>query len=58
MPLTATQHDVAKLVTELDFARKVDRSLGLIREAWEEYGDRPLVDATPGDPVELSGIRS
>jgi hypothetical protein len=40
MPLTVTQEDVKSLVDGLNFAQKVDRSLGLVREAYEEYGDR------------------
>ncbi len=40
MPLSATTEDVRGLVDGLNFRQKVDRSLGLIREAWEEYGDR------------------
>lgn len=43
MPLSATTEDVRSLVEGLDFRQKVDRSLGLIREAWEEYGDRLAV---------------
>src|SRR3990172_10052447 len=31
------------LVDSLNFAQKVDRSLGLIREAYEEFGDRLVV---------------
>ncbi len=33
------QNDIHSLVDELNFAQKVERSLGLIREAYEEYGD-------------------
>ncbi len=43
MPLNATIEDVRSLVENLNFRQKVDRSLGLIREAWEEYGDRLTV---------------
>jgi phosphoadenosine phosphosulfate reductase len=43
MPLSVTQEDVKSLVDGLNFAQKVDRSLGLIREAYEEYGDRLVV---------------
>ncbi len=43
MPLSATQEDVKSLVDGLHFAEKVERSLGLIREAYEEYGDRLVV---------------
>jgi len=35
--------DVKILVDGLNFAQKVDRALGLIREAYEEYGDRLVV---------------
>src|SRR3990170_3081147 len=31
------------LVENLNFAQKVDRSLGLIREAYQEFGDRLVV---------------
>ncbi len=37
------QDDIKSLVDGLNFAQKVDRSLGLIREAYEEYGDRLVV---------------
>lgn len=43
MPLVATQEDIKSLVDGLNFAEKVERSLGLIREAHEEYGDRLVV---------------
>ena len=43
MPLIASGEDVRALVEELNFAQKVERSLGLIREAHEEYGDRLVV---------------
>jgi len=43
MPLSITQEDVKSLVNGLNFAQKVDRALGLIREAYEEYGDRLVV---------------
>lgn len=43
MPLTARQEDVRSLVDGLNFAEKVDRSLWLIREAYEEYGSRLVV---------------
>jgi len=43
MALTAVQEDVKSLVEELNFAEKVDRSLRLIEEAYEEYGDRLVV---------------
>jgi phosphoadenosine phosphosulfate reductase len=35
--------DVKRLVEELSFADKVDRSLRLIREAYQRYGDRLVV---------------
>lgn len=35
--------DLAELVDSLNFAEKVDRSLGLIRDAYEQYGDRLVV---------------
>lgn len=35
--------NLADLVGSLNFAQKVDRSLGLIREAYEEFGDRLVV---------------
>jgi len=43
MPLVAVQEDVRSLVDGLNFAQKVNRSLGLIREAYEEYGNRLVV---------------
>lgn len=43
MPLTAIQENVKDLVDSLDFAEKVDRSLELIHQAYEEYGDRLVV---------------
>ena len=43
MPLSVTQEDVKVLVDSLNFAQKVDRSLELIREAYEEYGYRLVV---------------
>ena len=43
MPLTLERRDVRKLVEELNFAEKVDRALGLIREAYEEFGERLVV---------------
>ncbi|RJP19466.1 MAG: phosphoadenylyl-sulfate reductase [Candidatus Abyssobacteria bacterium SURF_5] len=36
-------NDVRCLVEELNFAQKVDRSLGLLREAYEQFGDRMVV---------------
>lgn len=38
-----TSENLAALVDNLNFAQKVDRSLGLIREAYQEYGDRLVV---------------
>ncbi len=38
-----TLEDVKYLVENLDFKKKVDRALGLIREAYEEYGDKLVV---------------
>ncbi|MBI2918793.1 MAG: phosphoadenylyl-sulfate reductase [Chloroflexi bacterium] len=35
--------ELKALVEDLNFAQKVDRSLGLIREAWEEFGERMVV---------------
>jgi len=43
MGLTATQEDVKALVDGLNFAEKVERALGLIRQACETYGDRLAV---------------
>ena len=43
MALTATQEDVRHLVETLNFAEKVDRSLRLIEQAYDEYGDRLVV---------------
>ena len=37
------RENVAELVDGLSFAQKVDRSLGLIREAYQEYGHRLVV---------------
>ncbi len=40
MPLeTFVQEDVKQLVDGLNFAEKVERSVWLIREAYEEYGE-------------------
>ena len=33
------EEDVAALVGTLNFKQKVDRSLSLIRSAWQEFGD-------------------
>jgi len=43
MAITATQEDVRKLVETLNYAEKVKRSLRLIEEAYEEYGDQLVV---------------
>lgn len=43
MALTAVQEDIKSLVDGLNFSEKVERSLGLIREAYEEFGDRLVV---------------
>lgn len=38
-----TQEELKELVNSLNFAEKVDRSLRLISEAYQEYGDRLVV---------------
>ena len=43
MPLTAVREDLKSLTEGLNFAEKVSRSLRLIAEAYEEYGDRLVV---------------
>lgn len=43
MALSKTQEDVQELVGKLNFSQKVDRALGLIKEAYEEYGDKLVV---------------
>ena len=43
MPLTATKEDVKALVDGLNFAEKVERSLRLIDEAYQEFGDSLVV---------------
>ena len=44
MPLgTFVQEDVKQLIDGLNFAEKVERSLWLIQEAYEEYGERVVV---------------
>lgn len=43
MAVTEIAQDAHRLVEELNFAQKVDRSLGLMREAYEEFGDRLVV---------------
>ncbi len=40
---TITAHDTTRLVDELHFKQKVDRALGLIDDAWREYGDGLVV---------------
>ena len=42
--ITGRSHaDVQSLVTDLNFAQKIDRSLGLLREAYEEFGNGLVV---------------
>lgn len=43
MTFTAVREDIKELVEGLNFAEKVERSLRLIREAHEEFGDRLVV---------------
>lgn len=43
MAIAIVKEDVKSLVEGLNYAQKVDRALGLIREAYEEYGDRLVV---------------
>ena len=43
MALSITKEDVQSLVESLNFRQKVDRSLALIRKAYEEYGDSLVV---------------
>ena len=43
MPVTATKEDVKALVAGLNFAEKVERSLRLIDEAHQEFGDSLVV---------------
>ncbi|MGD8239817.1 MAG: hypothetical protein PVH68_14760, partial [Armatimonadota bacterium] len=43
MAVTVVETDNSCLVESLNFAEKVDRSLELIREAHEEYGNRLVV---------------
>jgi len=43
MPLSATQEDIKSLVDNLNFSEKVERSLNLIQEAYDEYGDGLVV---------------
>ena len=43
MSLHAVEEDVASLVDGLNFKEKVDRSLGLLDWAWQEFGDAVVV---------------
>ncbi|MBI2863521.1 MAG: phosphoadenylyl-sulfate reductase [Chloroflexi bacterium] len=43
MQTSSTSENLAALVEGLNFSQKVDRSLALIREAYEEYGDGLVV---------------
>jgi len=43
MSISVTKEDVKSLVEGLNFAQKVERSLRLIRDAYEEFGDRLVV---------------
>jgi phosphoadenosine phosphosulfate reductase len=43
MVTAATQHNVKELVDGLNFGQKVERALALLREAYEEYGERLVV---------------
>lgn len=43
MAIVTTQEDVKSLVESLNFAEKVDRSLHLVEQAHNEYGDRLVV---------------
>ncbi|NOZ22528.1 MAG: phosphoadenylyl-sulfate reductase [Planctomycetes bacterium] len=43
MSAAVEKEDIKSLVDGLNFRQKVDRSLGLIREAHEEFGDRLVV---------------
>jgi len=43
MQRTLVRENLAELVENLSFAEKVDRSLGLIREAYQQYGRRLVV---------------
>lgn len=43
MVLSKTQEDVKELVEKLNFKQKIDRSLELIKKAYDEYGDRLVV---------------
>jgi len=43
MPVVVKSENIKALVDSLNFAQKVDRSLSLIREAYEEFGERLVV---------------
>ena len=43
MSISVVDAEITHLVDGLNFKEKVDRSLGLIREAYEQYGDRLVV---------------
>jgi phosphoadenosine phosphosulfate reductase len=43
MAVQVAQADIRSLVDGLNFAEKVERSLGLIREAYEQFGERLVV---------------
>ncbi len=43
MQVEVVGEEIKCLVEKLNFAQKVDRSLGLIREAYQEHGDRLVV---------------
>ena len=44
MSVNAVREDIKSLVDGLDFSQKVERSLRLITEAYEEYGDSLVVE--------------
>ena len=48
MRLAVAEQDLKSLVDGLDFAQKVDRSLALIRKAYEEFGDKLVVAHSMG----------
>ena len=48
MSLALEEANIRCLVDDLNFAEKVDRSLGLIREGYEQYGDRLVVANSVG----------
>lgn len=43
MSVKVVRQDINSLVNSLNFAQKVERSLSLIRDAYDEYGDRLVV---------------